>query len=174
MGMPFTLGDAILIPENLFKIPLKSLIQILCHEQHHVLQRQYINQFNYFTSKYLKFQQVEITNLPKNQFINPDGLQVSKKTYIIKIKKYWYCPLLILTNNGLQKILYRVDLNNSRLFKDKTIPFSSLNALFPTCPPSQLYHPNEILAELGAKYMLEKSSGDINIDKFFKNLSTLG
>jgi hypothetical protein len=167
-GMPFTLGDAILIPESLLTIKFKNLVETLCHEKHHVLQRQYRREFTQFIVNNLKFRIIAINNLPTNQFFNPDGLQVPQKCYIIKVENKWYCPLLILTESGLQKILYRVDKNN--LILTKTLTLNSLKDLFPTCPPSQLYHPNEILAELGSKYMLQGTCGDKNIDGFFNSI----
>lgn len=184
-SMPFTLGDVI------FFSPLKSSSPLeykrtLVHERMHILQRDYPTMFNKFLIERLGFRLVKIKKkkLPFTIFSNPDGLQLDSASWIFPVKNYisnknnktkWFCPFLTINKSGnLEKIAVQV-----KYIKKATVRILTrvepvvklLKARFPSCPSHHLYHPYEIMAELGMMWVLEGTSSNKEIDNFYSNLS---
>ena len=173
MGMPFTLGNVIFISSV---TESSEFLTTLVHERIHILQRRYPTKFNQIL-KILGFRLVTRTGkLPLVVFSNPDGLQLAKSSWIFKSTNKWYCPFLVLRNNKLEKKAIRViwlNKNKVKLTNDIKTVSNLLSKRFPTCPLDHLYHPYEIMAELGALFVINQSSGNIYIDHFYQQLSTV-
>ncbi len=173
-GMPFTLADVILLP-SLDKIG--NLSRILVHEKIHVLERQFSSQFNQFLIHKLDFRLVKREGkLPFIPFSNPDGLQLDRASWIFynEMEGIWYCPFLTIDKRGiLNKLAVSVKFINNNTVKItnrvKEV-VSLLSKKFPSCPTHHLYHPYEIMAELGMIFIMDGSSGNKQIDYFYRNL----
>lgn len=183
LGMPFTLGDIVFIPPDIIAIT-STFCNTLCHERMHILQRQYRNYFNTFIEDQMGFTQIPISGyLSVVPFANPDGPQSPQQGWIFKYKTQWYYPILIMTDIGdLERVGVEVDITNwsssqgypsSGAFTDNIKPLHKLlSRRYPTCPKHHLYHPYEILAELGAMYVTDGTTGDHNIDLFYGELES--
>ena len=176
--MPFTLGDVIFLPEHFIKMLINNpnsidLLSVLCHEKIHVLQRKFTSKFNNFITKHYGFKLIKINvKYPITIFSNPDGLQIPEKNWVYKYNNYWYLPYLE-WNNGLHKVAIKLSKyqDNWIFTTEKETVYTILANKLPECPSHQLYHPYEIMAELGAKYLMEGSCDNSNVDSFYKHLS---
>jgi hypothetical protein len=170
--MPFTLGNVIFISDvnetNDFR-------RTLVHERMHVLQRKYTSQFNKFLEQTLHFKLVTIVGkLPFTVFSNPDGLQLRNASWIFPDGDKWYCPFLTIKRGNLLKLAIDVKYINKytvEILGNVKNVADLLASRFPTCPTNHLYHPYEIMAELGMKYIIEGTSGNKDIDHFYHNLN---
>ena len=179
MAMPYTLQDIIFTPTNMLdslnnNVYNKDIAFVLCHESIHVLQRQYPHNFDKFIKDKLKFYKLQIFGKkPLVEFVNPDGPQQKNNySWCFEIKNVIYCPFLQLNDDGtLSKTAVKLTKNKDKYyFTNNTEDVATLlQKRFPNCPISQLYHPNEILAEMGAKYIMYGKSGNSKIDKFYNN-----
>jgi hypothetical protein len=169
-GMPFTLGTVVVLPSPLERISVDTL----CHERMHVLQRLYPEWFDNMARK-MGYHQVVVAddhNSPLVSFANPDGLQKPHETWAIEHRGHLYCPQLILVDNRLKKIGVRLQQNHSSWIRtNDTLPLQELMQDHMTsCPMGQRYHPYEILAELGAHYLMQGTSGSSEVDHLYQSL----
>ena len=180
MGMPYTLKDIIFLPTNLIGSLIynkydESFAHTLCHEAIHVLQRLYPSKFNEFIKNVLQFSYLRVLgNKPLVEFVNPDGPQsVNGYFWCFNHNGAMYCPFLELAGNGtLMKPAVKLDKRHNDYYftNNKYTVVSLLKKKYPFCPANHLYHPNEILAEMGANYLMYGTSRDIIIDKFYDTL----
>lgn len=144
MGMPYTIHDMIIIPENFFtKIRLgeynKNLLDTLIHEKIHVIQRFNQNKFNSFYKISYPFLNKKINTIPKrfnkDNMVNPDSnnqywtYKFDNKLYFVYLKYQQERVFSYAVNkNGLKGNLNK--LKTKYNFKNHT----------------SIYHPNEIFA----------------------------
>ena len=169
LNFPFTLGDTICLPEI-----KKNIRHTLVHERMHILQRLYNDTFNRFLINSLGFRLVvRIGYNPSNIFANPDGFQLKDSSWIFKSQGYWWCPFLLIDDKLiLKKIAYKVywvDNNTVKMTNIFKMVENLLGKKYPTCPLSQLYHPYEIMADMGADFILKGTCGNSKIDSFYKH-----
>jgi hypothetical protein len=129
------------------------------------------------------FQQIPIRgNLSVTPFANPDGPQSPSRGWVFIYESQWYYPLLSMSPDGdLERVAIQVDptswdtrgIPQAGVFSSNVYPLSNLlHSSYPTCPKHHLYHPYEILAELGAIYLTSGNTGDPKIDNFFQSLES--
>jgi hypothetical protein len=183
LGMPYTLSNVVFLPPSIIK-DTPTFRKTLCHERIHILQRQYQSLFDTFIQKNMGFSKSVINGkLPVIPFANPDGPQTPGNAWIFQHQKKWYYPLLTMSLEGELKregieiqpvqFNFRGDVSLA-VFTHKKTPLSHLLASrFPSCPRHHLYHPYEILAELGAIFLTTGKSGDMGIDDFFRELQEI-
>ena len=170
-GMPFTLGDIILLPSVSMT---NNFRRTLVHERIHVLERQFTKEFNRFLIERLGFRLVKRRGkIPFTIFSNPDGLQLDNASWIFYhfLDKEWYCPFLTINDHGnLSKKAVSVKFISDNIvtitYKVKNVE-ELLSQKFPTCPPHHLYHPYEIMAELGMMFIMDGTSGNTDVDNFY-------
>ena len=185
-GMPFTLGDVIFFSR--LNDDQTRFRRVLVHERIHVLQRKWPEKFNHFLQRKFNFRLVARRGkLPFTVFENPDGLQLPEASWILptngprthtqKQSLEWFCPFLVLKAPGdLERRAVKVTFSgpNTVVIGHETRPVKSiLGDRFPSCPEHQLYHPYEIMAEMGMMYLMDGTSGDEEIDNFYRDLSLL-
>lgn len=185
LGMPYTLGDVVFLPPGLLhSVDYHSVSKTLCHERIHILQRKYQSVFDQFIYKVMKFTQIQVLgDLPVIPFANPDGPQSPQRGWIFRHRKKWYYPLLIMTpSDTLSRVGIQLKITDgpgkvkpvTATFTDIIEPIATLlEDKYPTCPKNHLYHPYEILAELGAMFLVDGTSGNRQIDDFYNKLTVL-
>ena len=160
-GMPFTISDYIILPENVIhksiqaynysgiNSSIETLGDILVHEKMHIYQRrnqQMVDDFYYHEWHFTPVNNLNIPNYINDKIrTNPDGPAVN---YIFKEK---YLTLSLLKNNhSLSKIdilHYPVYHQNNIYYLDKSVNYvKDYHNFF--CNISFPYHPNEIAAYL--------------------------
>lgn len=169
-GMPFTLGTVVVLPSPLERISVDTL----CHERMHVLQRLYPKWFDDMAYQ-MGYRQVVVADDHHSHlvtFANPDGLQEPHETWAIEHEGNLYCPHLILVDNQLKKVGVRLQRNHSSWVRtNDTLPIHELMRDHMTsCPMGHRYHPYEILAELGAHYLMQGTSGSSEVDHLYRSL----
>ena len=158
-GMPFTLGEYIFLPENIFSMNDEQLKSTLLHEQIHVIQRKNQTRFNQLYDKILGFKKIDSCikgeHLDKYRITNPDGMDIN---WIYKCGPHWIMPMLIMNPNNTNHIEeYGVMINNRRgLYSVNLTGPGNEPAMFPLNKiiqykkdlkrDSGIYHPNEYLA----------------------------
>lgn len=185
-GMPYTVGQVIFLPPSLTSKNLsiqRTVTHTLCHEWIHILQRRFPELHYKFITKSMRFRSAQIVGpwkLGKYEiYSNPDGLQRRQGSWVFSDnKRKWYLPLLLTvpTTGKLTKLSLQVDLiqGEPARVKSRGILVDNITSIlgkrFPMCPSSNLYHPHEILAELGANYLMEGTTHSSVFDKFFQIL----
>ena len=183
LGMPYTISNVVFLPPSIIK-DNPTFRKTLCHERIHILQRQYQSMFDTYIQKNMGFSRSVVNGeLPVIPFANPDGPQTPENAWIFQHQKKWYYPLLSMSEegelerNGIEILPTQVDFKGNVLmgvFTHNKTPLSVLLASrFPSCPQHHLYHPYEILAELGAIFLTTGKSGDPGIDDFFRQLQEI-
>ena len=176
-GWPFTVGNKIIISSECLSQSETSLRYTLSHERIHTLQWTYpklfdkvINQLGFINGK---------VNIDKEivNFLNPDGLQL-ESSYIFRYHHKYYLPLMILENDDIIKKSFQVKRDGDNFSLIKPYKYKNtediLGKKFNDCDIHQSYHPNEILADTGAHYILGNHHIKNKIIlQFFKELSNL-
>jgi len=158
-GMPFTLGEYIFLPENIFNMNDIELKSTLLHEQIHVIQRKNQKKFNLMYTKFLGFK--KINNCVKGEYLdkyrvsNPDGMDVN---WIYKSGMHWIMPMLMMNPNNTNNIeeygvyvnnkkgIYNVDLTGGGN-EPVMLPLNKISEYRKDFKRSSgIYHPNEYLA----------------------------
>ena len=190
-GMPFTLGDVILLPPGLTvpdETESRRVTHTLAHEWMHVLQRKYPKIHRRFIRQQMNFHPVQLVsgwNLPGYEiYSNPDGLQTPAESWAFTTGKRWYIPLLLTPPGPVRlakkSLLVSPVSNHSPTVAPRAVTSSgtlrnnvntTLQHRFHSCPQHNLYHPHEILAELGADYLVQGTSGSSVFDGFYRKLA---
>ena len=162
-NLPYTRNNSIILyPKfidslNSFEIN-KDYLETLIHERIHIFQRYNKSLFERIYNK-LGFYKIDnniIKEINKNNLIvsNPDGLDYWK----IKINEEYIIPILInSSNNKFANLSYKYyKLNNLNNLYDLNILKEYKNKLFCQENIDNIYHPNEISADLLSLYILQK------------------
>ena len=162
MGMPYTLGDYIIINNEMIGrgnngiISKDVLIEIIVHERLHIIQRLYQRKFNNFYRQKYPFlkKKYHLSQIPKKlraiNMTNPDS---NSRIWTYEINNKEYIPILVYNNNSLIKLGF-----NKNNLQEK-IRLSNNTS----------YHPNEKFAhEVSNKICL--NTLDIATYKFLKSL----
>jgi hypothetical protein len=185
-GMPYTIGEVIFLPPS-FTVknytPAPTVTHTLCHEWIHVLQRKFPFTHYQFITRVMGFRRVRVMGswkLGKYQvYSNPDGLQLPTGAWVFADdRSNWYLPLLLTVppKDQLHKLSLQVKftsktssqvISTGRLVNNIT---PVLGNRFRKCPSNHLYHPHEILAELGADYLMDGTTGSKRFDGFYQTL----
>lgn len=195
-GMPYTLGDTIFLPPGLTtpqSMPEYRVAHTLAHEWMHLLQRRYPKFHRSFIIRHMKFNEVSVVgdwNLGKyHLYSNPDGLQTKDRSWIFTVDNKWYLPLL-LSSVSSADTSGQISLSKKSVVVIPEVSVGPITRVsssgklvdnihttladrFHSCPHHNLYHPHEILAELGADYLMESTCGSILFDRFFQRLGRL-
>jgi len=157
MGMPFTVHDTIIIPQNFFnKIRngqyIDNLLDTLIHEKIHVIQRFNQDKFNSYYLKIYPFLNQKINSIPnkfhKNNMVNPDSNN-----------QYWTYKF----NNNIYFVYLKY--HNGKVFSHAINKYGSIGYLnilktkYDFELNTSIYHPNEIFAcEVAHQIMSKKVS----------------
>ena len=162
MNMPFTLGDYIIISNNMLGdgnnkiISADTIIETIIHERLHIIQRRYQEKFNDFYRRNYDFimNEFPLYSLPgelkKTHMTNPDS-NFKMWTYDINNKEY--IPLLVFKNNALSQIGYNINNHNDQVKLNKQTS----------------YHPNEKFAHEVA-HKIFNNRLDYQTKEFLKSL----
>lgn len=177
-AMPFTLAGWVVMPASRIHLS-RAFTSTLCHEQMHVLQWRFPDLHRGFIEKEMRFREVAIRGqLPVTVYANPDGFQEASASWIFEEGGRYYCPYLVQPRRGraLEKLCVEVipTREGNYVPTAQTRPLEALlGNRYPMCPLSQRYHPMEILAEVGAHYLLDGTTGSAVYDRFYMELSSL-
>ena len=174
-GMPFTLGQFIYLPEhfidNMININNQhklKIYEVLIHEKIHILQR---NNQQFFNNFYIKKLNYIYSNININKkwkmlhFKNPDGLDIN---WILKSKNQYFLPLLICKNHTIEEIVIKLNYKNKKFFTTNENILANKSKLFKYYPKNiGKYHPNEIVAYILPKIILNTQTFTKNIDIIF-------
>lgn len=173
LGWPFTIENKIIVSDNILGEYNNHLLYTLAHERIHTLQYKYPSLFEEVINNMgfiylpIKIDPNFITN-----YLNPDGMQLSKKSYAYLYKENFYVPLMILENNSIKKYSYKIRYNKKGYYLDSNKKdIKHLTKLFGDCDHGQCYHPNEILADVGGNYILGKKINNTVILGFLDHLT---
>lgn len=176
-GWPFTIEDTIVITNKFLRgSSIEELRYTLSHEKIHNLQWMYPNYF-YSIYKLYGFDTIPVSNLNRVViYSNPDGLQTSNNSWFYNYKNLYLVPVMTYHDNTIKKESLPIKIDYKRqigsLYSNdsyKTEPI--LTKIFPECDRSQCYHPHEIFADLGARYILNGHLKTKLINNFFNDLS---
>ena len=177
-GMPFTLANWVILPKSLIdQHSVEDLANTLCHEQMHILQWKYPQLHHTCNHDVLGYREVQIQGpLPVLPFANPDGPQTPKHSWVFENNGHTYCPHLTMDKPySLQKVGIRIRKLHGSTYQ-MTPHVDNLAILmqnrFPSCPIGHRYHPYEILAELGAQYILKGTTGIPELNRFYEVLAS--
>jgi len=182
---PFTIDNAIVVTSDFINYSdNKDLRYTLCHERIHILQFLFPKFFNDFIRDDMGFKMIKLKNhlIDDTRFINysnPDGLQTKNKSWIYKVGNKNFIPLLLLESGEVVKKGLRIKIKNGvgeivnpRDDFNNTIAYFSQK--YPYLSGSHLYHPDEILADYGSKFILGYrvilDNKDSNLYHFFERL----
>ena len=172
---PFTIENKILVCDNLLSRDFNSLLYTFAHERIHILQYNYSNIFHTFIINLgFKLKKIYGDYGTIVNYLNPDGIQLPNSSYIYKFKNKYYLPLMVFENNNIKKYSYSIIKKNNKYIINPNLKYDikeQLSLLFPDTDVHQCYHPNEILADLGGNYILNKHIKDERFIYFFKELS---
>ena len=161
-NMPHTQRDYIILPSNTLNIRLgnENFVRTLIHEQVHVLQRQYINEFNNLYHIW-GFRNIDNIGNFTNNRTNPDGLDVF---WLFESNGTYTLPIAIYKNNASN--ITDVDIygfNVSKIYNNGVKYIKKNKHLLKNNKPYQNffgisynYHPNEIAATYFEHYYVEK------------------
>ena len=174
LGMPYTINDTIIIPENLLNSIYidyirnnklqNAFINTLIHEKIHIIQRFNQKKFNkYYKSRYDFVKRLytlpipdHINNLHMN---NPDS---NNQIWIYNISNREYYTLLKYNHNNIYSI--GIDVKTK-----KEINIDNLKNKLGFKSDISIYHPNEIFACEVAKKIQKNNIKDMDI-KYLKSL----
>ena len=177
-NMPYTLGDVIFFPKvYLDKSSISDLQYTLFHELIHILQRKYPKQFDVVSNQILGFRKmkvnfdVSIVDRPVF-YSNPDGKLLLEDAWVFQN----FMPVMLLHENqktyqkGYFEIIDTHDPSFGKIVKvTRKCPSSIYGDSFPECSPSHMYHPYEILADTGAKYIIFGKTKNQTLDLWWKH-----
>ena len=174
LGMPFTIDDTIIIPEdiinnvyiNYIRNPVLSnvFLNTLIHEQIHIVQRYNQAKFNaHYIVEYPFIKRIHRKRLmPHYSRIHMNNPDSNNQLWIYRIKNKNYVTFLKYDNGSLISV-------GGGLDKNEIISLDSLRTRYGFKRDTSLYHPNEIFAcELSHKIVDRVDKGS-NID-FLKSL----
>jgi hypothetical protein len=171
-GMPFTIGDYIVIPEKFIKNGIEyyrrtnkfspELIETLIHEKLHVIQRNNQDRFNDYYLKTWRFMgKGKVSDLVYPYYLmNPDGLDLD---WIYRdTNGITYSPILYVNGDRLDSKLYNI-MNKGYETLDMTNLREILNQIH------GWYHPNEIFAYLVSEKIINSTPLGIEINNILNN-----
>lgn len=172
-GWPFTVDNMIVLNRDVIKSSFPRLKYTLCHEKIHTLQAKFPIYFNKFIES-IGYQYITIKGINKvNNYVNPDALQIEGNCWVLNHYGELLVPLMIMSNNRIYKKLFKI-------YKNRLITESSIESIpimsrkYPDAEPNHCYHPNEVLADIGARYLLRiRELKDRKFTDFFDGLNTL-
>lgn len=175
-NMPFTIGDVIFFPKKyLDRATLSDLQYTLFHELIHILQRKHPGIFDRISTEILGFRKMRVRfdeNIGEIPifYANPDGEQRLQDAWVYEN----IMPVMMLHSNRktFQKGYLQIEDDNdpdtckaTRVIRN--CPSKMYGQYFPECSPNHMYHPYEILADTGAKYIVYGKTENKTLDMFW-------
>lgn len=177
-NMPFTLGDVVFWPQSyLESASLPDLQYTLLHEWIHILQRQHPILFNNLATHILGFRQIKLTWSEKILqkpifYVNPDGEQNLSSAWVYDV----FMPSMLFHKNKktFQKSYFLIEDGEDPSVGNivevvRKCPSSVYADDFQECSPHHLYHPYEIQADTGAKYLIDGKTKNPRLDGWWNS-----
>lgn len=175
-NMPFTLADVVFLPKSYIEnASLKDLQYTMLHEWIHILQRQHPKEFNELAHQVLGFRQMNLSWSDKIKkkpigYANPDGAQIESKAWVYD--KFMPNMLFHINEKTFQKSYYIINDGDDPAYGEivqvvRKCPSTAYGDDFKECSRHHMYHPYEIQADTGAKFLISGKTKNPRLDSWW-------